>query len=217
MTNKIHTIIFDLDGTLSDSGILTLAAMETVAPQHGLPVPTMEDIRKATGHPNPVFYYILFPDSDKDMIYKMGQQVEREEEGMLSATKDKLLFPGCRELLHGLKEMGIRLCIASTGDHDHVHGILNATGIIDLFDRIECGRPDKFDMLREMTRDGEKAGYIMVGDMMKDSEGARANGIVSVGACYGYCKRELGEFDYYIDAPRELMDIIDKLEKDEWK
>jgi len=213
MTIKIHTVIFDLDGTLSDSGILTLAAMEYAAPQFNLPVPTIDAIKKATGHPNPEFYYILFPDGARDKVYEMGQLVEQEEARLLPSVKDRLLFEGCRELIFSLKEAGIRLCIASTGDHDHVHGILNATGIIDLFDKVECGRPDKFAMLHEMTSNGEKAGYIMVGDMMKDSEGARANGIVSIGACYGYCKRELGEFDYYINTPMELLDIISELEK----
>jgi len=214
MKNKIHTVIFDLDGTLSNSAILTLAGMEYAAPKFGLTMPTEAEIRRATGHPFPDFYYKLFPDNPRDTVYEMGQVFEQEELRLLPSLGDKLLFDGCRELLAVLADAGKRLCIASTGDYDHVHGILNATGIIDLFDAVECGRPDKFDMLREMTASGEKSGYIMVGDMMKDSQGARANGIVSVGACYGYCRRELGEFDYYIDAPMELMDVIKELEKE---
>jgi len=213
MTNKIHTVIFDLDGTLSDSGILTLAAMEYAAPKFGLPAPAMEDIKKATGYPGPDFYYILYPDYPQDRLREVDRFVEQQEASLLPMVKDSLLFAGCRELISTLKQKGIRLYIASTGAHDHVYGILNATGIIDFFDKIECGRPNKLDMLGEMTADGEKSGYIMVGDMMKDSEGARANGILSVGACYGYCRRELGEFDMYIDTPAELLDVINELEK----
>ena len=48
----------------------------------------------------------------------------------------------------------------------------------------------------------------MVGDMKKDCEGAAANGILSVGACFGYCIRELAEFDLYIDSPMDLLGIM---------
>ena len=48
----------------------------------------------------------------------------------------------------------------------------------------------------------------MVGDMKKDYDAARANGIISIGACYGYCIKELSEFDFYIHTPLDLLDII---------
>jgi len=44
--------------------------------------------------------------------------------------------------------------------------------------------------------------------MKKDTDGARANGIKSVGACYGYCLRELADFDYYIDEPLQLLELL---------
>ena len=206
--NKIHTVIFDLDGTLSDSAILTMAAFERVAPKANLPVPGIEAVRSATGNPNPQFYYILFPELDREMVFNMGQMVEAVELDVLPSVKDRLLFPGCRELLIQLKKKGISLCIASTGDREHVYSILRETGIQELFDVVSCGQPDKIEMLRTLTAKGDKRGYLMVGDMKKDSEGARANGILSVGVCYGYCRRELAEFDMYIDAPFDLLGLL---------
>jgi len=208
---KIHTVIFDLDGTLSDSAVLTIAALENVAPRYGFPVPTEEAVQKATGHANPEFYYILFPGYPRDKVLDMGRSVEHEELRLLPAISGKLLFDGCLELLTRLKEGGIRLNIASTGDSEHVNSILNATGIMGFFDVVSCGCPDKTEMLCEMIDNGvpkrDKSGYIMVGDMKKDSDSARANGILSVGACYGYCKRALSNFDMYIDSPMELLGI----------
>ena len=207
LENKIHTIIFDLDGTLSDSAILTLASLEQIAPAHGLPVPSMKDIRKATGNANPEFYYILYPDYPRDMVYGIGQEIEHDEPRVLSLATDKLLFKGCRELLVSLKSNGIRLNIASTGDRNHVFSILEETGIIGLFDEVSCHRPDKYEMLKEMIK-GDTAGYIMVGDMKKDYEAAAKNGIVSVGACFGYCVREHSDFDIYIDEPLDLLKVL---------
>lgn len=209
MKNKIHTVIFDLDGTLSDSAVLTMAAFERVAPEQGLPVPSVEAVRKAIGYANPEFYYILFPDFPRDMIYDVGKLVEQEELRILPSVGSRLLFKGCRELLEHLKACCIRLYIASTGDKEHVFSVLSETGILNLFDMVSCGAPDKVKMLRDMTKDGDKSRYVMVGDMKKDSDGAYANGILSVGACYGYCKRESTDFDCYINAPFELLRVLE--------
>ena len=208
MENKFHTIIFDLDGTISDSAVLTLAAFNNLLTAQGIPVPSIEAIRRAMGYPTPEFYYILFPEYPRDMVFSMGRLVEQEELRILPSISNRLLFGGCVELLKYLKERGIHLYIASTGARDHVFPVLEETGIIGFFDSVSCGRPDKIETLRELTRDGNKNGYVMVGDMKKDHEGARANGILSVGACYGYCRRETTEFDLYIDEPFELLKIL---------
>ena len=212
MVNKFHTIIFDLDGTLSDSAILSMTAFKNILPGYGLPVPSEEEIRRVTGHATPEFFYILFPGCKRDMIYNIGTLVEQEELRILPPLGEKLLFEGCRELLLKARECGLRLYIASTGARDHVYSILEATGIKGFFEKISCGRPDKTEMLRELTCEktggGGKNGFVMVGDMKKDHEGARSNGILSVGACYGYCKRELTDFDLYIDKPLDLLNVL---------
>lgn len=204
---SISHIIFDLDGTLSNSAIITYAAMQRVAPRFGLHTPTMDEIRRATGFANPEFYYILYPSVDRKKIYEMGQEVELEEQTILCDVKN-LLFDGCHELLISLKDKGFTLYIASTGDPNHVFPILNETGITDLFEKVYCGQPDKFEMLRKIIGDNDKSSYAMVGDMKKDSEAARVNGILSIGACYGYCRKELGEFDMYVHSPQELFEFL---------
>ena len=211
MNKKIHTVFFDLDGTLSDSAVLTMAAFESIAPNYGFPVPSLEAVKRATGFAPPEFYYILFPDNNRDLVNKMGESVEKEELRLLPSLADRLLFEGCRELLVHLKERGIRLCIASTGQKAHVFSVLEKTGITGFFDTISCERPDKTGMLREMTEGRDTNGCLMVGDMKKDYEAARANGIISVGACYGYCIRESSNFDFYIDSALDLLSLINEI------
>jgi len=213
MGSKIHTVIFDMDGTITDSAVLTVAAFRKIAPGQGLPEPSEEAIKKAMGNPTPEFYYLLFPDLPKETIYNAGILVDEEELRLLPMLKDRLLFPGCRELLMLLKNNKIRIFLASTGAREHVYSILQVTGIIDFFDTISCGFPDKTNMIFEMVKDGPRQGYVMVGDMEKDHAGAKANGIISVGACFGYCRRERTAFDYYIDEPLDLLKIINRGEK----
>ena len=222
MDNKIHTVIFDLDGTLSDSAVLTIEAFNRIAPGFGLPVPSIEAVRRATGISTPEFFYILLPDHDRETVYKAGLLMEKEEQQLLPSLSGRILFEGCREMLERLKEKGVRLCIASTGQKEHVFSILNETGIINIFDMVFCGRPDKTEMLREIigkgangtdcgakgTDCGARRGCVMVGDMKKDYDAAREAGIISIGACYGYCIKEISDFDFYIHSPLELLDLL---------
>ena len=213
MEHKIHTVIFDLDGTLTDSAVITRAACERIAPAYGLPIPSYKEIRKAMGYQMPEFFYLLFPDFPKDKVAIAGEHIHAEGLRLVPDYKDRLLFEGCRETLFRLKENNVHLYIVSAGEPDRVPAVLEMTGIIDLFDKVLCGISDKAEMIREIVSDDNKAGYVMVGDMKKDREAARANGIVSVGACYGYCRKGEENFDCYIDSPMDLLGILKIEEK----
>ena len=205
---KIQAVIFDLDGTLAHSALLTMAALRLAAPQFGLPLPAEDTVRRTIGYANPTFYFKLFPDVPRDLTLALGAFVEQEELRLLPSFGHKLLFPGCRDLLLHLNKRGIACHIASTGEVPHVYGILETTGIVGLFDQIACGSPDKFDMLRKLIASQGPHSAIMVGDMKKDYEAAKANGILSIGACYGYCQRARTAFDLYIDSPYELLEMV---------
>ena len=208
----IKCVIFDLDGTLSDSAILTMSAFDKIAPLKGLPVPSLEDVRRTTGYATPEFYFRLLPQFNKELVLEAGSLVEEEELNVLPSVAENLLFPGCRQMLSHLKKKSIDLHIASTGERKHVFSILEETGITDLFDTVFCGNPDKTESVREIITRYEKDECVLVGDMKKDFDAAHANGIISIGACYGYCKPELSEFDFYIDAPLDLLDVLKKIE-----
>ena len=196
-----------MDGTLIDSAVITVQAFGEVVPACGFVTPPRDSIRAAIGYPNPEFYFRLFPDSPKAQIQAVGERIEAAEQRILKENKFPLLFPGCRELLETLCRKGYTLYIASTGSHEHVHSLLEAEGVTGLFAAIFCGRHDKADMLAEIVAQSP-GGWLMVGDMEKDSDSARENGLISVGACYGHCQREYASFDYYIDNALELLTLL---------
>jgi HAD superfamily hydrolase (TIGR01549 family) len=206
--NSIHTIIFDLDGTLSDTVILTMGALNRISPMFGLEVPPEKKVREATGYVAHEFYREMFPDAPADVLDIAGPLISQGEMEEFESIKEKVLFDGCTEMLKRLKELGITLYIASTGSRDHVNTILSGSGIKDFFDLISCDSADKTEMIKAMIKSRDKSGFVMVGDMIKDQVAARNNGILSVGACYGYCNRETSDFDLYIDHPMELFDIL---------
>ena len=106
-----------------------------------------------------------------------------------------------------LRRRGVSLYIASTGSRRHVGIMLQSTGIARFFDGVFCGEADKGDMVHRIVK-GPPEGWAMVGDMKKDSDSARQNGILAVGACYGYCRRGDALFDVYVDSPCQLLDMV---------
>ena len=209
----VHTVLFDLDGTLTDTAILTKRALVRMSPVYGLDVPTEKMMKEAMGYATIEYVDRLYPDAPdavRDEIISLIDQWELDE---LENKKD-ILFDGCLELLERLQELGIRMCLVSTGTHIHVHRFISETGIAGYFDVIVCDCEDKTDAVREMIRGSDKRGIVFVGDMLKDYDAARRNGILSVGACYGYCDRGTMEFDLFIDHPMELLDMIQLNTKD---
>jgi len=205
----IKNVIFDMDGTLADTAVLTDAAFKNLAPELGFTPPEIGVIRSAIGYQNPEFYYQIFKTEPAELVKKIGEATEDEEQRMLPDFGGDFLFPGVRELLNELRERKINLFIASTGSEAHVYSILNKAGIAGYFNKILCDKPEKAGMVREIIGGGDKKDFIMVGDMKKDLDAARANGITAVGACFGYCRRGSG-FDHYIETPEELLCILNE-------
>ena len=204
---NLPELIFDLDGTLADTALLTEAAFKKILPKLKVPQPPLETIRAAVGYQNPEFYFHVFPNAPEEIVNRIGELTEDEEQRLLPYFKRDLLFPGVRATLQVLRGLGAVMHIASTGSETHVYSILNKCGIKDFFKKILCDRPHKAGMVAEIIAGRDASGFFFIGDMRKDVEAARANGVVSIGASYGYCKNNAG-FDKYIDSPEKLPIII---------
>lgn len=183
-----RTILFDLDGTLTDSGegIINCA---TFALEHfGLPVPDRTTMRQFVGPPL------------RDTFIKFGVPADKAEEAIAVYRSryipigkfENFPYPGIRELLERLKAEGHRLYVATSKPEAMSIEILTKFDLAHYFDRI-CGATmdgtrDKKDQviayLLEQAPDAENA--IMVGDTAFDVTGAAAHGIPTVGVAWGY-------------------------------
>lgn len=210
MKGEKINIIFDMDGTLIDSAKIAVPAFKKVCPKFGFEIPRDETIISAVGYANPFFYYKIYPEIDKKLLKSFGEVVEKAERDIVEEVNTDMLFEGVKELLDTLVQRKNRMFIASTGDSEHVDDCLKACNIYSYFEEIHCNKPDKELMVAEIIKKEPKGKWILIGDRTKDSKAAKYNNIISIGAAYGYCVTiDYGEFDYIIDRPKGLIQVID--------
>lgn len=195
-------VIFDMDGTLADTSQTATPALRHAARGAGLPEPAPEAVRRAIGVGGPDFYRLIFPGAADDLLGRVAETTFAREQELNRELGPRLLFPGIRELLSQIAQAGWTMAIASTGEVPHVRGVLGCAGIIGLFAQIECGCNDKVRLVRNILGARPGGRFALVGDKPKDSGAARANGLPSIGAGYGFsAPEELAGFTHVAASP----------------
>lgn len=203
---RFDAVIFDMDGTLVDTLAMTVGAVKKYAPQCGLIPVTREALLKAIGLCNHDFYLALYPEASDEQREKIEGLVEEGELEIGRTLGEGILFPGVMQMLHRLRDGGVRLMLASTGTERHVQGSLSIAGILSIFEKIGCGAADKTEMTAKLLSGLDPARVVFVGDGAKDIQAARNNGLLIYGAGFGYADDDA--FDAVFDSPEELTKAL---------
>ena len=182
------TILFDLDGTLTDSGEGIINCVIYALERFGLPIPPRNSLR-----------YFVGPPLHESFI-KQGVPVDRADEAV-SIYRERYIpigkfentpYPGIREMLENLKNTGHRLYVATSKPEQMSIDILEHFGLAKYFDQI-CGatmdssRTNKEAVIAYLLeQNGHADNIVMVGDTKFDVLGAKAHGIPCVGVSWGY-------------------------------
>lgn len=186
------SILFDLDGTLTDSGEGIINCAVFALEHFGLPVPSREEMRVFVGPPL------------HETFVKFGVPADQAEEAVrvyrtryLPIGKfENTPYPGVRELLEKLCSDGHRLYVATSKPETTSVEILEHFDLAKYFTRI-CGasmdlsRNSKADVIAYLLAQcGDAQNAVMVGDTAFDVIGAAAHGISTIGVSWGYGKVE---------------------------
>lgn len=182
------TILFDLDGTLTDSGEGIINCAILALEHFSLPIPSRETLRVFVGPPLHESFIRFGVPADK-----AAEAVEVYRSRYIPIGKfENTPYPGIRELLEQLKAEGHKLYVATSKPEQMSIDILEHFDLAKYFDRI-CGasldtsRTDKAAViayLQELT--GKSEHTIMVGDTKFDVIGAKKHGIPTIGVSWGY-------------------------------
>ena len=177
----LRAVILDLDGTLIDSNDAHARAWVTSFQQHGFGV-SFEQVRPLMGM-----------GGDKVIPKLTGVDAESEQgkaliKGWGEAFKPMIpglqATPGASELVAGLRGLGLKLMLGSSGEDELVEEELRHLGLESLKDtrvtssEVEASKPDADIIAVALKKLGTAAGEtLMVGDTRFDAEAANKAGV----------------------------------------
>ena len=185
------TVLFDLDGTLTDSAEGITKCVQHALVGLGLEAPELTDLNCFVGPPLHEMF-MNYADLDEETADR-AVELYRERyvaEGMF----ENHLYPKITKLLELLEKHGITMGVASSKPEVYVEQILEHFGIAEYFDYVSGielqGEPlSKHGVIRlamEKLGVSDPGECIMVGDRFHDVEGAQLSHMESVMVLYGY-------------------------------
>jgi len=191
MENKeTRCLVFDLDGTLSDTIPDIVLAVNRMRAEFELPALPLESVKPMLGNG---FHMLLRRSlAGSDVTMEEAEEVFHETYRS-SLNESSQLFPGVFQGLRELKAAGWRLALLSNKLEDFCKFILFDFGIGGYFDLIFGGseayplKPDPAPLFGIMEILGaKKENTWMIGDSVTDMETARRAGVNGGFVTYGY-------------------------------
>jgi len=186
------SILFDLDGTLTDSGEGIINCAKLALEHYNLPIPTEAEMRTFVGPPlHESFIRFGVPAEEADNAVKIYRS-----RYIPIGKFENHPYPGIRELLQKLLDEGYSLYVATSKPEKMSIEILEHFDLAKYF-TIICGasmdtsRSSKADVIAYLlSRCSPMDQVLMVGDTSFDVIGAAAHGIPAIGVSWGYGKEE---------------------------
>lgn len=212
---RADTILFDLDGTLTDSGTGIINGVEYALKKIGMRVDNKESLRCFIGPP----LQEKFCEFCRISMKEAGKMVEFYREYYTGkGIFENSVYSGIPELLQYLQEQGVKLAIATSKPEKFARIIAKHFDIERYFDfiggaRMDGTRTKKSEVIEyvlEECRFVDRENIWMVGDREHDILGAKTTGLFSVGVLYGYGDRkelEIAGANKIIKSPGELVTL----------
>lgn len=192
---KYELIIFDWDGTLSDSTGRIVDSMQQAAKQVGLTRISDFAVQNIIGLGLPEALQTLWPGIDAEQLRHMTEVYARYFVSDSQVSMD--FYPHARSLLAELKEQGRQLAVATGKSRRGLDRILAESELHSSFAATRCAdetasKPDPLmlnELLRELSVSASRA--VMIGDTSYDLEMARAAGMDAVALSHGAHDEEI--------------------------
>ena len=212
-------VIFDLDGTLSDSIHSIKYCADRALKPLGFGPFTEEDYKYFVGDGAAnLIRRALAAGGDKDGLYFQETFDRYKELFAVDCMYEVKPYDGIKELLNALKERGIKLAVLSNKPHAETIRVIESLFGEDVFDILHGQiegvpiKPDPAGVFRIMEQLSLEPGEILyLGDTATDMKTGKGAGLFTIGALWGFRKREELEenhADAIIGHPLEMLNYI---------
>ncbi len=203
-------LFFDLDGTLIDSSIDIIEAMNATRTSFGFAPYSNEEAIRCVGDGVETLITKLLPELSTEELVDALKQFrvnygERE-------SNNTALYPNAAQTLKELKAAGVVLAVVTNKPIENTNRILAKLEILEQFDFvIGCGsgfptkpQPDGIKFLLEKFNI-QPSDCAMIGDHYADLAAGRGAGVVRVLAKWGFGFPRDESFDYAFNNFTELL------------
>ena len=213
---KPKLILFDMDGTLTDSGLGIMNSAQHALKKYGKEVDDLSELTCFIGPPLPKQFEIFCGFSEEESMRAVSYFREYYVE---KGIYENSVYDGIRELLQMLKDAGFKLAVATSKPENLALVVTEYFDLTKYFDFIGGSlmsgkRTVKAEVISHVLsqfKDIDKEEVIMVGDTHYDVIGAKELGLHSIGVLYGYGREEdiknAGP-DYIASTPADVGNYI---------
>lgn len=208
------TILFDLDGTLTNPFVGITGGILYALERLGYERPPREELTSFIGPP-------LFDEYQRrfgmdEATAREGVRLYREYYSAGGLFENELI-EGAQELLKTLKARGKRVCLATSKPEEFARRILERFGILEYFDFVGGATMDgrigtKAEVIELVLREtgASPSDCVLVGDRFHDILGAHQTGMKCIAVLVGFGSRE--EFaEYGADFVAETLADVAEL------
>jgi phosphoglycolate phosphatase len=209
---RMDLVIFDLDGTLIDSKLDLVHAVNATRLHMGMSLLEEDRVASYVGSGAPVLIRrVLGPQAGEEQVQEALEYfIEFYRDHCLDYTR---LYPGVRESLDRLNGAGVHLAVLTNKPVKISNTILGGLGVASLFCYVYGGNsfdhkkphPVGVETLRSQCG-AERPRTLMVGDSTVDIQTARNAGVKACGVTYGFQPETLGN-----PKPDLLVDCMDEM------
>lgn len=213
---KNHYILFDLDGTITDSSEGIIHSIQYALNEMGLREDDKERLRSYVGPSlKQTFLTNYFPNGDD---YKQAIKHYREYYSAQGVFENRL-YEGIQDVLKEITDHGGKLALATAKPTYFAKIILKHFNIYDAFDTVVGShlggtRSTKNEIIFEVLDQfglPQSDEIYMIGDREYDIHGGKEHGLKTIGVEYGYGpdgELAAAQPDYHIDTTAEILQCL---------
>lgn len=213
---NFDVLLFDLDGTLTDSAEGIMNCAEHALNVMGITEPDRSRLLRFIGPPLVDSFMDFYGLSHEDALKAVAAYRERYP---VKGIFENCVYEGIPEALELLKKGGKRLAVATSKPEVYAKRILEHFDLAKYFEvvtgaELSGERNAKSEVIAECLKrlgNPDKGTVLMIGDRKHDVEGAKLCGVRCAGVKFGYAEEnelENAGAEYVFDTPIQLAEAV---------